>query len=155
MRTYDFSPLFRSSVGFDRLQKMMDNALRESEGAASYPPYDIEALSEDAYRITMAVAGFSQDDLSITSENNTLRVVGDVNREDDEQERVFLHHGIAGRAFERRFQLADHIKVRGADLENGLLHIDLEREVPEALKPRTIDISSTTAKAAALEDKAA
>ena len=155
MRTYDFSPLFRSSVGFDRLQKMMDNALRESEGAASYPPYDIEALSEDAYRITMAVAGFSQDDLSITSENNTLRVVGDVNREDDEQERVFLHHGIAGRAFERRFQLADHIKVRGADLENGLLHIELEREVPEALKPRTIKIGSTTGKTAVLEDKAA
>jgi molecular chaperone IbpA len=153
MRSFDLdlSPLFRSTVGFDRLGRMLESA-REGNGAApSYPPYNIEKLDEDAYRIVMAVAGFGEDDLDVSVENETLTVTGK-GRESEEQVR-YLHRGIAGRAFQRQFKLADHIRVDGARLENGLLVVDLVREIPEALKPRTIQIQS---KAAAIEhDKAA
>ncbi len=137
MTTFDFSPLFRSTIGFDRLSRLMDAALRNDE-AAGYPPYNIEKRGENAYRITMAVAGFGPDDLNITTQENQLIVSGKM-KNGDENVR-YLYRGIAGRAFERRFQLADFIKVTGAELVNGLLHIDLVREVPEAMKPRTIKI---------------
>ncbi len=138
MRNYDFSPLFRYSVGFDRMQRLLNAASAHPERAAGYPPYNIESLNEDAYRITMAVAGFSEDDLDITVKENSLTVTGSPGGGGEEV--AYLHRGIAGRAFERRFDLADHVKVVGANLENGLLFIDLEREVPEALKPRKINI---------------
>lgn len=143
MTTFDLSPLFRSTVGFDRVSRLLESAARFDDQAPSYPPYNIEALGEDEYRIVMAVAGFSDDDLNITVENSTLTVSGKLNQPDGEDEEVrYLHRGIAGRAFERRFQLADHIKVKGAKLENGLLQIDLQREIPDELKPRTIEIAS-------------
>lgn len=138
MTTFDFSPLFRSTVGFDRMQRMLEAATR-SEEASGYPPYNIEKLEENAYRITMAVAGFSEDDLDIEVKDGVLVITG--KHDDGERERTFLHRGIAGRAFRRSFQLADHVKVQGASLENGLLHIDLAREVPEAMKPRKIAIN--------------
>jgi molecular chaperone IbpA len=151
MTTLDFSPLFRSTVGFDRLSRLMDSALRNDE-AGGYPPYNIEALGENAYRVTLAVAGFSPEDLTITSQENTLIVSGkQKNAEDNTQ---YLYRGIAGRAFERRFQLADYIKVTGATLVNGLLNIELAREVPEAMKPRTIKIE-TAGNGKVLETKAA
>jgi molecular chaperone IbpA len=137
MRTYDFSPLYRSAIGFDRLAHMFDEALR-SDAQPSYPPYNIELVTEDKYRITMAVAGFDTSELEIVSERDTLRVYG--RKPKDEAQRTFLHRGIAARDFEHRFQLADHVKVVGARLENGLLNIELVREVPEALKPRKIAI---------------
>ena len=141
MTTFDFSPLYRTSVGFDRLASLMSSATRQDQGN-SYPPYNIRITSEDHYRITMAVAGFSQDEIDITSEQNRLLVTGD--RADDSTEQgEYLHRGIATRSFERRFNLADHVKVVGASLENGLLHIDLERELPEAMKPRTIKIETS------------
>ena len=139
MRTYDLSPLFRSTVGFDRLSRMLESAMTSDE-AASYPPYNIEKLGEDAYRITMAVAGFGPEDLEITAQQNSLVVTGKAKKEQEAGQ--FLYRGIAGRAFERRFQLADFIKVNGAKLENGLLHIELAREIPEAMKPRSIKIES-------------
>lgn len=139
MRTYDLSPLFRSTVGFDRLSRLLEGAMSGDE-AASYPPYNIEKLGEDAYRITMAVAGFGQEDLDITAHQNSLVVTGKARKEPDSAQ--FLYRGIAGRAFERRFQLADFIRVSGASLTNGLLHIDLTRVVPEAMKPRTIQIDA-------------
>jgi molecular chaperone IbpA len=145
MRTIDFTPVFRSSVGFDRMARLMDHALRAtdaSNAAPAYPPYNIEKLSEDDYRITMAVAGFSEADLELTVENGTLVITGKQERAEDEK--TYLHRGIATRAFERRFDLADHIKVVGADIENGLLHVTLVREVPEAMKPRTIEIARKT-----------
>lgn len=154
MRTFDFdlSPLFRSTVGFDRLPRLMDAALRIDEGALSYPPYNIEQLGEDRYRITMAVAGFKESDLNITVEDDLLIISGKLAR--DEEQKTYLHRGIAGRAFERRFTLADHIRVAGAALGNGLLNVDLVREVPEEMKPRTIKIQSgETAKI--IESKAA
>jgi len=140
MRTIDFSPLFRHSVGFDRLQQLADAALQSDSGPNNaYPPYNIEQLDENAYRITMAVAGFGETDLDITAKENTLVISGKL----DEPEGVnYLHRGIAGRAFERRFELADHIKVAGANLVNGLLQIELAREVPEEKKPRQIAINS-------------
>lgn len=142
MTTFDFSPLYRTSVGFDRLASMMSSATRQDQGN-SYPPYNILITSEDHYRITMAVAGFSDDEISITSEQSRLLVTG--NRADENEEQgEYLHRGIATRSFERRFNLADHVKVVGASLENGLLHIDLEREIPEAMKPRTIKIGKTS-----------
>ncbi len=150
MRTFDFSPLFRSSVGYDRMQQLFDAATRLDEAGSSYPPYNIEKLGEDDYRITMAVAGFSGSDLDVTAENGTLAVSGRNDR-DNAAERTFLHRGIATRAFERRFQLADHIKVVGARLADGLLHIDLVREVPDAMKPRRIAIECTASAAPALE----
>ena len=137
MRSYDLSPLFRSTVGFDRLSRLLETATTGDE-AVSYPPYNIEKLSEDSYRITMAVAGFGIDDLNIVAHQNSLTVTGKANK--DEPTGQFLYRGIAGRAFERRFQLADFIKVTNASLQNGLLHIELAREVPEAMKPRSIPI---------------
>jgi molecular chaperone IbpA len=153
MSNIDFSPLYRFAVGFDRMQKQLDAALSHAdEQAASYPPYNIEVTGEDAYRITMAVAGFSQDDLELTAKDDTLLVAGKSRR--DEREVHYLHRGIAGRSFERRFQLAEHIKVVGASLADGLLHIDLVREVPEEKKPRAIPIAAG-ARPKALEKKAA
>lgn len=141
MRSYDLSPLFRSTVGFDRVTRLLESALNGEDGGSAYPPYNIEKLGDDQYRITMAVAGFAQEDLEITAHPNLLIVQG--KSKDTEGSTTFLHRGIAGRAFERRFQLADHIRVSNAALENGLLHIELVREVPEAMKPRTIEITST------------
>ncbi len=135
---FDLTPLFRSSVGFDSLSRLVDSALKLDETAPSYPPYNIEKRSEDSYRITMAVAGFAQSDLTITAQENALIIQGKQDKEAEKNE--YLHRGIAARAFERRFQLADHIKVGAAKLENGLLHIELTREVPEAAKPRMIAI---------------
>ena len=141
MRTVDLSPLYRSFIGFDHLASLMDAAAR-TDKQQSFPPYNIEALDKDKYRITMAVAGFSEDELSLQSENNTLVVSGTKAGKDQNDERKFIHQGIAERNFERKFQLGDHVKVLGADLANGLLSIDLEREIPEALKPRKIEIGS-------------
>jgi molecular chaperone IbpA len=138
MNSFDFSPLFRSTIGFDRLARMVDSATRVDGAAPSYPPYNIEKTGDDAYRLTMAVAGFAQDALDIMVHENTLVVTGKSQTEDERGR--YLHRGIARRAFERRFSLADHIKVVGASLDNGLLHVDLVREVPEAMKPRQIKI---------------
>lgn len=139
VNTYDFSPLFRSTVGFDRLSRMLETGmLNEQEN--SYPPYNIAKLSEDQYRITMAVAGFAEDELDITAKENQLLVQGKTKERDDQQGVTYLHRGIAARTFERRFQLADHIKVSGASLENGLLTVTLVREIPEDMKPRKIQI---------------
>jgi len=150
MRSYDFSPLFRSSVGFDRLAQLMDSA---RDDAPSYPPYNIERTGEDQYRITMAVAGFSENDIEITAQENGLTVVG--KQPKDEAPKSLLYRGIAGRPFQRRFELAEYIRVSGASLENGLLHIELVREVPEAVKPRNIKIGSKVEQPKAVEQKAA
>jgi len=139
MTTYDFAPLFRTAIGFDRLARLMDTAASAAE-APSYPPYNIEKTGEDTYRLTMAVAGFRPDELDMVVKDNTLVVSGKV--ANDGQKGELLYRGIAGRAFERRFVLADHIVVDGADLQNGLLHIGLKRVVPEALKPRRITIGA-------------
>ena len=136
MSRLDLSPLFRSSVGFDHLASLLDAASRVEQPA--YPPYNIERVNDDKYRITMAVAGFSQNELDIETEDRLLKVTGV--KQGESEERQFLHRGIAARNFERKFQLADHVKVVGAHIEHGLLHIDLEREVPEAMKPRKIEI---------------
>jgi len=138
MRNYDLSPLFRSTVGFDRLSQLLDNVQRVDEAALGYPPYNIEKLKEDAYRITMAVAGFAAEEIEVVTKDGAVVVTGRAKPDDKTQ--TFLHQGIARRAFERRFQLADHIKVTGASLNNGLLDIELTREVPETLKPRRIEI---------------
>jgi molecular chaperone IbpA len=150
MRTFDFSPLFRSSVGFDRLAQLMDSA---RDDVPSYPPYNIERTGEDQYRITMAVAGFGEDDIEITAQENALTVVG--KQPKDEAPKNLLYRGIAGRPFQRRFELAEYIRVSGASLENGLLHIELVREVPEAVKPRTIKIAGKADALKAVEQKAA
>ena len=141
MRSIDLSPLYRASVGFDRLVKTLDAAGRVEESAFSYPPYNIEKVSDDAYRIVMAVAGFGEDELDITAKENSLVISGKKDKP-EEGEVKFLHRGIAARAFERRFDLADHIKVTGAKLENGLLSVELVREIPEAKRPRSISIGS-------------
>lgn len=138
MTSFDFSPLFRSTIGFDRVSRLVYQAMLD-EGS-SYPPYNIEKTGEDTYRITMAVAGFGDDDLNVVAQENTLTVSGKAKSAEEKAE--FLYRGIAGRAFERRFQLADHIKVVGAQLVNGLLHIELAREVPEAKRPRTINVEN-------------
>ena len=152
MRTFDMTPLFRNSVGFDRMARLMDNVAGDT--APTYPPYNIEVTGEDAYRITMAVAGFAESDLDIQVKDNQLTVSGKLSKTDPENaERTFLHRGIAERAFERRFNLADHIRVESAQLANGLLHVALKREVPEALKPRTIPIAGS--KVREISDKAA
>jgi len=151
MTTYDFAPLFRTAIGFDRLARLMDSAVSAPE-ASSYPPYNIEKTGDDTYCLTMAVAGFSPNDLDLTVKENTLVVSGRVNGEASKGE--VLYRGIAGRAFERRFVLADHIVVDGADLVNGLLHVGLKRVVPEALKPRKIAIGGTAAPAAIANDAA-
>lgn len=139
MRTYDFSPLYRSAIGFDRLAQLFDEAQR-GEAQPSYPPYNIELVSENKYRITMAVAGFDRSEIEIESERDTLKITGRKARE--EGARNFLHRGIASRNFEHSFQLADHVYVVGAKLDNGLLNIELAREIPEALKPRKIAIDA-------------
>ena len=143
MTHFDFSPLFRTSVGFDRLANMLDNASR-MDNASGYPPYNIDATDENHYRITMAVAGFAEDELNVTVQESALLVEGHKSKESEEG-RQFLHRGIATRSFQRSFQLADHIRVTGAKFENGLLHIELAREVPEAKKPRTIAIDTVKA----------
>ncbi len=134
---YDFSPLYRSAIGFDRLAHLFDDALR-SDAQPSYPPYNVELVDEDHYRITMAVAGFHRAELDIEIERDSLKIVG--RKPKDGQKRTYLHQGIGARDFEHRFQLADHVKVVGASLDNGLLNIDLAREIPEAMKPRKISI---------------
>ena len=144
MRNYDLSPLFRTTVGFDRLARLVDGATRFEDASAGYPPYNIEKLGEDDYRVTMAVAGFTADEIDITVHENTLTVTGQA-KQADAPATQFLHRGIARRAFERRFSLADHIKVSGASMDNGLLHVDLVREVPEEAKPRQIAIGDGAA----------
>lgn len=139
MTTFDFAPLFRTAIGFDRLARLMDTAASAPE-APSYPPYNIEKTGDDTYRLTMAVAGFRPEDLDVTVKENTLVISGRVGNENQRGE--VLYRGIAGRAFERRFVLADHILVEGADLQDGLLHVGLKRVVPEALKPRRIAIGA-------------
>lgn len=154
MRAFDMSPLLRTTVGFDRLARTLDTMANEQ--APSYPPYNIEQLSDDDYAIVMAVAGFSEDDLEIVVKENTLTVSGKIFSNEAEEGRTFLHRGIAERAFERRFSLADHIKVADAKLENGLLRVELLRDVPEAAKPRAITINAAPAKGRkAIEKKAA
>ena len=152
MDRFDFSPLFRSTIGFDRLTRLVDAATRADNSALAYPPYNIEKTGEDAYRLTMAVAGFSGDDIDITVHENTLTVSGKGQKDEDGNR--FLHRGIAQRAFDRRFSLADHIKVVGASLDNGMLHVDLVREVPEAAKPRKVQIGSS-AQPRVIDQKAA
>ncbi len=144
MRHVDFSPLYRSTVGFDRLFTMLDS-LGQPENGQSYPPYNIERTGEDSYRISMAVAGFSEDDIAIEAHRNVLSIKGE-RKETEGEGAEILYRGIASRAFERRFQLADHVDVVGAKLKNGLLHIDLKRTVPEELKPRRISIAKAADK---------
>jgi molecular chaperone IbpA len=141
MDRFDFSPLFRSTIGFDRLTRLVDAATRVDSASLAYPPYNIEKTGEDAYRLTMAVAGFSPAELDIAVQENTLLVTGKAQKEDDNG--GYLHRGIARRAFERRFSLADHMTVVGASLDNGLLYVDVVHEVPEAAKPRTIKIGTS------------
>lgn len=145
MNRFDLSPLFRASIGFDHLARLMDSVSRLDDQALSYPPYNIERTAEDHWRITMALAGFAPDDLDITVTDRLLTVTGKTKRDEDANR--YLHRGIAGRSFERRFELADHVRVDGAKMENGLLILDLVREVPEALKPRRIAIAAGAAKA--------
>jgi molecular chaperone IbpA len=154
MRTFDLSPLYRSTVGFDRLFSLLDQATGVEAGVPGYPPYNIERTGENAYRITMAVAGFNDSELSIESRENTLTVKGEKKVEEGKDGEV-LYRGIAARSFERRFQLADHVEVKGARLENGLLHVELVREIPEAMKPRTIAITSGQSASQQIEAKAA
>jgi molecular chaperone IbpA len=142
MRSFDLAPLYRSTVGFDRLFSLLDQFGGGGEGAQNYPPYNIERTGENAYRVTVAVAGFGQDDLSIDVKEDTLTIKGERQEKSAGANGEVLYQGIAGRAFERRFQLADHVRVEGASLENGLLHVDLKRESPEAMKPRKIAIGT-------------
>ncbi|MGR3805879.1 Hsp20 family protein [Marinibacterium profundimaris] len=138
--SFDLAPLYRATVGFDRIADMMDRVMANDVSSQTYPPYNIEKTADDAYRISVAVAGFAPGDLSVEVKDGAVVVSG---RKSDEQgERTFLHRGIATRAFERRFQLADHVRVTGASHADGMLHIDLQREVPEALKPRRIEIAT-------------
>ncbi len=142
MRTYDLTPLFRSTIGFDNLSRLIDSAMKVDEAVPAYPPYNIEKLNDDAYRITMAVAGFNENELNLVTQDNVLLVTGKQTSDDAGEAKVYLHRGIAARSFERRFQLADHVKVTSASLRDGLLHVELKREVPEAKKPRAIKIES-------------
>jgi molecular chaperone IbpA len=144
MQTIDFSPFYRSTVGFDRLFSRLDNLV--SQETKTYPPYNIERTGDDAYRISIAVAGFSDGDIAIESKENSLQIKGAKPAEGGDKSREFLHRGIAERAFELRFQLADYVEVTGAALENGLLHVDLKRELPESKRARQIPISGTGAK---------
>lgn len=153
MRTFDLSPLFRTTVGFDRLNQMLD-AAQSVDSSGGYPPYNIEKIDDDSYGVTMAVAGFSEDDLDITVKDNVLVVTGRIEAKESNGKR-YLHRGIATRAFERRFELADHIRVTGARLENGLLYLDLVREVPEEMKPRKIAIASEAGQTKVIEDQKA
>ncbi|GAA6152092.1 Hsp20 family protein [Pseudoteredinibacter isoporae] len=141
MRNFDLSPLYRSSIGFDRMANILDSLTATEQNQPSYPPYNIELTGDDQYRITMAVAGFAEAELGIEVEENKLTIAG--KKEAAKEEKTYLHQGIAARNFERRFQLADHVRVEHAHMENGLLHIDLRREIPEAMKPRSIAISTS------------
>ena len=141
MHTYDLTPLLRSTVGFDRFRCIIDTAKRRNDNSPSYPPYNIEKTGEDGYRITMAVAGFAEPDLEVTQIKNTLVIKG--SSESSKEDVVFLHRGIARRAFERNFELADYVNVTGASIENGLLHINLGREIPEEARPRNITIGAS------------
>ena len=151
MRHFDLTPLYKSSIGFDRLATLFDSMASLESEAPSYPPYNIERLDENEYRISMAVAGFAEDELNIEIKENALTIRGEQKKTENGGE--LLHRGIATRAFERRFQLADHVEVRGAKLENGLLHVDLVREIPEAMKPRTIEISAGATNGKVIENK--
>lgn len=139
MTNIDLAPLYRNSVGFDRFASLVDNALRTDSAASGYPPYNIEVLGENQYSVTLAVAGFEQDELDIHVENSVLRIKGEKGKGENRQ---YLHQGIANRSFERKFNLADHVEVKGANLKNGLLTVSLVREVPEAMKPRNIKIDT-------------
>lgn len=154
MRHVDFSPLYRSTVGFDRLFNILDS-LGQPEGGQTYPPYNIERTGEDSYRISMAVAGFSETEIDIEAHRNVLTVKGERTPEQAGEGSEVLYRGIAARSFERRFQLADHVEVNGANLKNGLLHIDLKRNVPEELKPRKIEIAAAQNKTKQIEAKTA
>ncbi|MGG7564711.1 Hsp20 family protein [Rhodovulum sp. DZ06] len=155
MRTFDFSPLYRSTVGFDRLASMLDNVMTaEQSGAPGYPPYNIEKTGETSYRITVAAAGFAEDELSVESRDGQLVISGRKPEGEEGEAPVYLHRGIAARAFEKRFQLADHVRPVAAKTENGLLHVDLVREVPEALRPRRIEIQSANGTRKAIEGEA-
>jgi len=143
--TFDFAPLYRSTIGFDNLASLLDSVANIERNQPAYPPYNIELLEKDKYRITMAVAGFAEDDISVESENNTLTIAANRSRETEQTRRSYLHQGIAERNFKRQFRLADHVKVVSASLAHGLLHIELEREVPEAMKPRTIPVNGRNA----------
>lgn len=142
MRTFDFAPMHRSSIGFDQIADLMDRVLTNEVSQPTYPPYNIEKTAADAYRISIAVAGFSETDLSVEVKEGSLIIAA--KKVDDDTEKTYLHRGIATRAFERRFHLADHVRVSGASHADGMLHINLQREVPEALKPRRIEIASAT-----------
>ena len=144
MNTIDLTPLYRSSVGFDRMGSLLDNALRSQKAGVGFPPYDIEATGEDQYAITLAIAGFEESELDIQVEHGVLSVRG--KKADDDAEKSYLYRGIANRSFERKFNLADYIEVRGAELKNGLLTINLVKEIPEAMKPRTIAINGNSKK---------
>lgn len=152
MNALDFSPLFRSTIGFDRLSQMLESSLSSDQGV-SYPPYNILKLDDDHYRITMAVAGFGESDLDITAKENQLVVQGRPLEREDLKDSVYLHRGIAERGFERRFQLADHIRVADAKLVNGLLTVELVREIPEAKKPRKVEIKAGSGDAKVIEGK--
>ncbi|WP_292288959.1 Hsp20 family protein [Marivita sp.] len=143
MRGYDFAPLYRATVGFDQIADLMDRVLTNDVSQSTYPPYNIEKTADDAYRISIAVAGFSENDLTVEVKDGALHV--SANKVDEDEDRTYLHRGIATRAFQRRFHLADHVRVVGASHENGMLHIDLQREIPEALKPRRIAIAKADA----------
>lgn len=153
MRHFDLSPLYRQTVGFDRLFNLLDQA--SGFDGSSYPPYNIERTGENAYRVTLAVAGFAREELSVETKENALSIRGSKEQTTSAEGRNVLHQGIAARAFERRFQLADHVVVTGASLVNGLLHVDLVREIPEAQKPRTISIGAGEPAAKVVESKAA
>ncbi len=148
---FDLTPLYRTGVGFDRLAKMLDEV--NTVDTPTYPPYNIERTGEDTYRITMAVAGFTPDELDIEVKSHSLTVTGQ--KSERVEQANFLHQGIAARNFDRRFQLADHVEVTGAEIENGLLHIDLKRELPEAMKPRTVEIKGAGKSAKLIEEKKA
>lgn len=153
MRDFDFSPLFRSTIGFDRLARLLDTSAAVDTGTNSYPPYNIERLGENDYRITMAIAGFDKSEVSIEAKENTLTISGQKAPQKDETR--YLHRGIAGRSFERRFEVAEHVVVTGAALENGLLHIELERQIPEEKKPRRIEIGTGARKRKSLAKETA
>jgi molecular chaperone IbpA len=155
MRSFDLTPLYRSTVGFDRLFSLLDSFGGPDGTTPAYPPYNIERTGENAYRISVAVAGFTNDELNIEAKENTLTIRGEKQVNEKEEKGEVLYQGIAARAFERRFQLADHVEVRGASLENGLLHVDLVREIPEAMKPRQIPIGNGKSKVIEGKAKAA
>ena len=155
MRTFDLAPLYRSTVGFDRLFSLLDNVAGYDNAAPGYPPYNIERTGENTYRISVAVAGFAESEISIVAKENTLTIKGEKKSKTEENKGEVLYQGIAARTFERTFQLAEHVEVKGASLENGLLHVDLVREVPEAKKPRQIAINTAAQAAPVLEGSTA